>query len=79
MENKIFITDETGKEYEMNILLTFENEGKNFVVVYENGKEDELYSFYYDENSNLTEVTDEKDLDLVNEVISAFDDEVENA
>lgn len=77
MDNKIFITDDNGKEYEMEILLTFENENKKYVVVYENSNEDELYAFSYDDEGNLNEITDSKELELIDEVVSAFDEEDE--
>lgn len=73
MENKIYITDENGKEIEMNILFTFDMEEKNYVVVYENNKEDDLYAFEYDDNGNLLMIEDEETLEKVQEVIDAFD------
>ena len=73
MENRIYITNEDGKEIEMNILFTFDMEDKNYVVVYENGNEDDLYAFEYDSRGNLTAIEDEKTLEKVQEVIDAFD------
>lgn len=73
MENKIYITDDNGKEIEMNILFTFDMEEKNYVVVYENNKEDDLYAFEYDDNGNLLMIEDEETLEKVQEVIDAFD------
>ncbi|MBR0461391.1 MAG: DUF1292 domain-containing protein [Erysipelotrichaceae bacterium] len=73
MENRIYITNEDGKEIEMNILFTFDMEDKNYVVVYENGNEDDLYAFEYDSKGNLTAIEDEKTLEKVQEVIDAFD------
>ena len=46
-ENSIFITDENGKEIEMKIYLTFDANDKQYVVVYQESKEDELYPFVY--------------------------------
>ena len=73
MENRIYITNEDGKEIEMNILFTFDMEDKNYVVVYENGNEDDLYAFEYDSKGNLTAIEDEETLEKVQEVIDAFD------
>ena len=73
MENKIYITNDNGKEIEMNILFTFDMEDKNYVVVYENNKEDDLFAFEYDEDGNLLMIEDEEVLEKVQEVIDAFD------
>lgn len=73
MDNKIFITDDNGKEIEMNVLFTFDANNKNYAVVYENGKDDELFAFIYDDNGNLYEVEDEDELAMVQEVIDSFD------
>jgi len=72
-DNKIYITDDKGKEVEMNILFTFDNEGKNYVVCYEEGKEDEVYPFVYDDDGNLFGVDDEDELAMIDEVVAAFD------
>ena len=73
MENKIFITDDNGKEIEMNILFTFDMNEKNYVVVFEDNNEDELYALQYDENGNLFVVDDEEELFQIQEIIDAFD------
>lgn len=73
MDNKIYITNSDGKELAMNILFTFEAEGKKYVIVYEGVNEDELYALSYDEQGNLYTVEDEEELAMVEEVIAAFD------
>ena len=73
MENKIFIVDDEGKEVEMNILFTFNNEDNDYVVVFENSKPDMLYAFRYDEEGNLYAVEEEDELEMVEEVVSAFE------
>ena len=73
MENKIYITDDDGNEREMNILFTFDMNDKNYVVVYENDNDEELFAFTYDEDGNLYVVEDEEELENVQEVIDAFD------
>ena len=74
-ENSIFITDENNKEVEMKILLTFEANEKKYVVVYNESNEDELYSFVYDDNGNLYQIETEDELNMVNEVIDAYEQE----
>ncbi len=77
MDNKIYIIDDQGREVEMNILFTFENNDKKYCVVYENSNEDELYAFYYDDEGNIFTVDDPEELEMVNEVVSAFDEQEE--
>ena len=77
MDNVIYISDENGKEIEMNILLTFEANNKNYVVVYPKDNEDDLYAFIYDDKGNLNEVESEEELSMVQEVIDAFEEESE--
>ncbi len=73
-EDSIYITDEDGKEIEMKIYLTFDANDKKYVVVYEEANEDVLYSFVYDD-SNLYAVDDEEELAMIEEVISAYEEE----
>ena len=74
MDNTIFIYDDNGQEKEMQILFTFDIEDKQYVLVYEKNHEDEVYAFKYDENGNL-EVCNEDEMAMVEEVMSAFEDE----
>ena len=74
-ENSIFITDENGKEVEMKIYLTFDANDKKYVVVYSQDNEDELYSFVYDEDGNLYQIETEEELQMVEEVIGAYEEE----
>lgn len=74
-ENVIYIVDDQGKEVEMNILLTFEANDKNYVVVYETDKEDDIYAFIYDDDGNLFEVETQEELDMIQEVVSAYEQE----
>ena len=73
-DNKIYITDDNGLEREMNILFTFDMNDKNYVVVYEGGNDEELFALQYDEDGNLYVVEDEEELEMVQEVIDAFDE-----
>lgn len=74
-DNVIYITDDNGKEVEMNILLTFDANDVNYVVVYETGKEDELYPFSYDEEGNLYAVESDEELEMIDEVVGAYEKE----
>ena len=74
-EDSIFITDDNGKEVEMKILLTFEANEKKYVVVYEENNEDELYSFVYDDDGNLYQIETDEELQMVNEVVGAYEEE----
>ena len=74
MDNdKIYIIDENGNEKLMNILFTFENDDRDYVVVYDEENDEDLYAFQYDEDGNLLTVDDEEELEMVQEVIDAFD------
>ena len=74
-ENSIFITDDNGKEVEMKIYFTFDMNDKNYVVVYEEGNEDELYPFIYDDEGNLFPVESEEEMQLIEEVVTAYEEE----
>lgn len=78
MDDKIYMTDDNGKEMEMNILFTFDMNEKNYVVVYEGNNDDELFALQYDEKGNLYVVDDSEELEMVQEVIDAFDGIDEN-
>lgn len=72
-DNKIYITDDNGKEVEMNILFTFDANNKNYVICYEGENDDDVYPFTYDENGNLYIVEDDEELKMIQEVVEAFD------
>lgn len=74
-ENSIFITDENGKEIEMKIYLTFDANNKQYVVVYEQDNEEELYPLVYDNEGNLYPVDDEEEMAMIEEVVSAYEEE----
>lgn len=74
-ENSIFITDENGKEIEMKIYLTFEANDKKYVVVYSQDNVNELYSFVYDEDGNLYQIESDEELQMVDEVVGAYEQE----
>ena len=74
-ENSIFITDENNQEVEMKIFLTFDANEKKYVVVYNENNEDELIPFIYDDNGNLYQVETDEEMQMIQEVISAYEEE----
>ena len=74
-EDSIVITDDNGKEVEMKIYLTFEANDKKYVVVYAKENEDDLYSFVYDDNGNLYQIESDEELQMVSEVVGAYEEE----
>ena len=86
--NTMIITDESGQEREVEILLTFEDEstGHSFVLftdpqdeegnVYAKELNTDAYNMY-DEDGNLNEVTEESEWEMCQEVLGAFSNEDE--
>ena len=74
-ENSIFITDDEGNEVEMKIYLTFDANDKQYVIVYELDKEDELYPFIYDNEGNLYPVENKEEMEMIEEVLGAYEEE----
>lgn len=74
-EDSIFITDENGKEVQMHIFLTFEANNKKYVVVYSDDNEDELYPFIYDDEGNLYQVETIEEMEMIDEVVGAYEEE----
>lgn len=72
-ENTIFISDDDGKEIEMKIYFTFDANDKQYVIVYEEGHEDELYPLVYDEDGNIYPVDDEEEMAMIEEVVSGYE------
>lgn len=78
--NTMIITDESGQEREVEILLTFEDEstGRSFVLFTDpQDEEGNVYAYRYDEDGNLNEVTEESEWEMCQEVLGAFSDEDE--
>ena len=78
--NTMIITDESGQEREVEILLTFEDEstGHSFVLFTEpQDEEGNVYAYRYDEDGNLNEVTEESEWEMCQEVLGAFSNEDE--
>ena len=78
--NTMIITDESGQEREVEILLTFEDEstGHSFVLFTDpQDEEGNVYAYRYDEDGNLNEVTEESEWEMCQEVLGAFYNEDE--
>lgn len=78
--NKMTITDETGQEREVEIILTFENEEKNKSYVLFTDPQDEngdVYAYSYDEDGNMVEIENEDEWNMCQEVLGAFIEEGE--
>ena len=78
--NTMIITDESGQEREVEILLTFEDEstGHSFVLFTDpQDEEGNVYAYRYDEDGNLNEVTEESEWEMCQEILGAFSNEDE--
>ena len=71
MEDLIYLTDEEGNEHQAQIILTFEYEEKNYVLLKEEGDES-VYAFTYDDEGNMYEVETDEELEYCEEVLDAF-------
>lgn len=73
--NVMTITDESGQEKEVEIILTFEDEskGKSYVLFTDaNNDEGDVYAYSYDEDGNMQEIEDEEEWEMCQEVLGAF-------
>lgn len=78
--NKIILEDDFGEEHEMEIVLTFDDEAnqKSFVLFTDpNDTEGNVYAYSYDEDGNMDEVTDPEEIEMCEEVLGAFLEEVQ--
>ena len=73
--NTMMITDDTGNEREVEILLTFKNEDKTKKYVLFTDPTDEegnVYAYSYNEDGSMDEVVDEEEWEMCQEVLGAF-------
>ena len=73
--NTMMITDDTGNEHEVEILLTFENDDKTKKYVLFTDPTDEegnVYAYSYNEDGSMDEVVDEEEWEMCQEVLVAF-------
>ena len=74
MDNeKIIVANEQGEEKEYNILFTFDNDGKSYVLYYD-ASEDEpmVFASIYDDEGHLFDVETSDEWDLINDVFESF-------
>lgn len=79
--NTLYVYDENGKEMQMEILFTFENEekGKKYVVFADPQDESgEVYASAYDDAGNLLPIETDEEWSMVEEVLGAFSQDEEN-
>lgn len=77
----MYVEDADGKEVEMEILFTFDNEQtkKQYVVFRDPNKDDdEVFASCYDDEGNLTPIETEAEWSMVEEVLGAFIEENED-
>ncbi|BDR58810.1 DUF1292 domain-containing protein [Xylocopilactobacillus apicola] len=85
---KIVLVDDKGNTYDYTVLFTFDSEDydKSYVIIYPTSEDEseilnlEAYSYTLDPNGSgtfgdLKAVEDEKELDMVEEVLNTFWDE----
>ena len=73
--NKLIVVNDEGKEIEMEIMFTFSENNKNYVVYFDPSDEDEnteLYVSIYDDEGNLFPVETDEEWDMIDEVVGAF-------
>ena len=76
--NTLYVKDETGKEVEMEILFTFDDDGtgKQYVVFADqNDEQGKVYASCYDDEGNLLPIETEEEWAMVEEVLGAFGEE----
>ncbi len=82
-EDQIEIYDEEGNKYLFNILFTFENDetGEQYVFIYDEANPEDVILMKYQEDGSIQEVTDEKELEMAEEVLDVYNniDENENS
>lgn len=78
--NIMTITDESGQEKEVEIILTFEDDKnqKTYVLFRDANTDDgNVYAYSYDEDGNMNDITDESEWEMCQEVLGAFLEEDE--
>ena len=74
--NRMIITNDDGQDVEVEIVLTFEHEGVNYVLfTIPDDPEGNVYPYVYNEDGDLDAVTDPDLLEICSEVLGAFQDE----
>lgn len=83
-ENKIIVVDDEGKEYEMTILFTYDNEDttKKYVFYFDDKKDDgEVFVSGYNDAGELTPIEEDAEWAMLSKVLEEWqlenDDEEE--
>ncbi len=79
--NKILIQEEDGTEKEMEILFTFDDDSrsKSYVVFTDPADEEgQVFACSYNDFGEMEPVEDEDELEMIEEVLGAFIDEMED-
>jgi len=74
-DRRLVITDEKGNEIEMEIMFTFEKDGKNYVVYHDPSKEGEMMDVFasiYDDQGNLFPIESDEEWEMIEEMLEAF-------
>ena len=75
---RLIVIDDSGKEIEMEIIFTFENDDKTKQYVLYTNPEDEngeVFASLYDDEGHLFPVEDENEWQMIEEVFGAYIDE----
>lgn len=71
--NRMFITDDSGQEQEVEIVLTFDHQGVSYVLfTLPEDPEGNVYPYVYTEDGEMEAVTDPEQLEICAEVLSAY-------
>lgn len=73
-----YVIDSEGNEIEMEIIFTFSENGKNYVVFFDphdTSEEIDIQVSCYDDNGNLFPVETDEEMELISEVIDSFFEE----
>ncbi|MCR5184523.1 MAG: DUF1292 domain-containing protein [Bacilli bacterium] len=71
---KLTVIDGQGKEHEMEILFTYENEerGTKYVFFFDPKTPDDIIPMRYNDNFELEEIEDEEEYEEVEEVFNSY-------
>lgn len=75
---RLIVIDDSGKEIEMEIIFTFENDDRTKKYVLYTNPEDEngeVFASLYDDEGHLFPVEDENEWQMIEEVFGAYIDE----
>lgn len=81
-DKKLFLTDEEGNNYEMEILFTFDSEdgSKHYVLFFDPTDEDgEVFASYYNEEGQLDPISDESEWSIIEEMFETFLTEIDDS